>query len=97
MVPPRGTAVLRSRATTAPTPRNCHLQCIAETGTMSWQKASGYNERAKVEAAIGRWKQVVDNAPYSRRDEYPAAEVDMGVHILKRMLELGRPSCVRTF
>jgi hypothetical protein len=25
----------------------------------AWQKASGYNKRAKVEASIGRWKQVI--------------------------------------
>jgi hypothetical protein len=26
---------------------------------MAWQKASDYDRRAKVEPAIGRWKQVI--------------------------------------
>jgi hypothetical protein len=50
---------------------NCrpHLQCIAETSGRTWQKASGYNKRAKVEASIGRWKQVIGDGLRSRIDE----------------------------
>jgi hypothetical protein len=36
-------------AETAPTQRNCHLQVITEHGRMAWQKASGYNRRARAE------------------------------------------------
>jgi transposase len=96
IVPPRCTAVLSDTAATAPTQRDRHLQCIAETGRMSWQKASGYNKRAKVEAAIARWKQVVGDELRSRRDERRVIEVDVAVHVLNRMLELGRPSYIRT-
>src|SRR4051812_44677273 len=49
IVPPRSSAVRRETADTAPTPRDRHLQAIAEHGRMSWQKASGYNWRALVE------------------------------------------------
>src|SRR6202034_1076381 len=66
IVPPRCTAVLSGKAATAPTQRDRHLQCIAETGRMSWQKASGYNKRAKVEAPIARWKQVIGDGLRSR-------------------------------
>src|SRR3954452_24310304 len=59
IVPPRPTAVPSTTADTAPTQRDGHLRCIAETGRMAWQRTSGYNRRAKVEAAIGRWKQVI--------------------------------------
>ncbi len=45
--PPRRTATLSDKEATAPTQRNCHLQCIAETRRRAWQKASGYNKRAK--------------------------------------------------
>jgi hypothetical protein len=37
-----------------PTQRDRHLPCIAESSRMAWQKASGYNKRAKVEASIER-------------------------------------------
>jgi hypothetical protein len=35
------------------------LQCIAERTHIASQKGSDYNKRAKVEAAVGRWKQVI--------------------------------------
>jgi len=95
MVPPRRTAVLNDMAAIAPTQRDCHLQCIAEKGRMAWQKSSGYNRRAKVEAAIGRWKQVIGDGLRSRIDEHRATEVEVAVHVLNRMLDLGRPSYVR--
>ena len=55
IVPPRSNAVPSPTAETEPTPRDRHLQVIAEHGRMGWQKASGYNWRALVEADVGRW------------------------------------------
>jgi len=95
IVPPRSTAVLSEMAATAPSQRDRHLQCIAEKGRTAWQKASGYNRRAKVEAAIGRWKQVIGGGLCSRIDECRVTEVDVAVHVLNRMLTLGRPTYVR--
>jgi hypothetical protein len=62
---------------------------------MAWQKASGYNRRAKVEAVIGRWKQVIGDGLRSRIDERRVTEVKVGVYALNRMLDLGRPNYVR--
>ena len=59
IVPPRSTAVPSETAETEPTRRDRHLQCIAENGRIGWQKVSGYNKRSRVEAAIGRYKQVI--------------------------------------
>ena len=61
-----------------------------------WQKASGYNRRAKVEAAIGRWKQVIGDGLRSRIDEPRSTEVEIGVYALNRMPDLGRPNYVRS-
>jgi len=68
--PPRATAVPSETAETAPTQRDRHLQHveprgspdIAGHGRMAWQRASGYTTRARAEAAIGRFKQVIGNA-----------------------------------
>jgi Transposase DDE domain len=95
IVPPRHTAVLSDMAAIAPTQRDRHLQRIAESSRMAWQKASGYNRRAKVETAIGRWKQLIGDGLRSRIDERRVTEVSVAVHVLNRMLELGRPSYVR--
>ena len=65
IVPPRSTAVPSETAETEPTQRDRHLQCIAEKGRMGWQKASGYNKRSRVEAAIGRYKQVIGDGRLS--------------------------------
>jgi len=50
IVPPRSSAVPSATADSAPTKRDQHLQLIAERGRMGWQRASGYNWRALVEA-----------------------------------------------
>src|SRR3954463_13167345 len=95
IVPPRSTAVPSETAETAPTQRDRHLQCIAEHGRAAWQKASGYTNQARVEATIGRFKQVIGDKLRSRTDQRQATEVDVAVHALNRMLELGRPIAVR--
>src|SRR5438874_7354907 len=95
IVPPRSSAVPSETADTAPTPRDRHLQAIAEHGRMSWQKTAGYNWRALVEADIGRWKRVIGHALRSQTDKRQATEVALAVDVLNRMLALGRPSYVR--
>ena len=95
IVPPRSTAVPSEVAETTPTQRDRHLHTIAEHGRAVWQKASGYTKRARAEAAIGRFKQVIGDGLRSRTDERRATEVAVAVHALNRMLELGRPISVR--
>jgi len=95
IVPPRSTAVPSEAAETAPTQRDRHLRSIAEHGRAAWQKTSGYTKRARAEAAIGRFKQVIGDGLRSRTDRRRATEVDVAVHALNRMLELGRPISVR--
>ena len=46
--------------------------------------------------ATGRFKQVVENGLRARTDERRTTEVDVAVHALNRMSELGRPNHVRT-
>ena len=68
---------------------------IAERGRMAWQKASGYDLRAKVEATIGRYKRVIGDALRSRTDETEATEVALAAAALNRMLGFGRPRYIR--
>ena len=80
---------------TDPTQRDRHLELIAARGRMGWQKATGYNARAKAEAAVSRYKRVIGDALRSRTDDRQASEVAIAVRVLNRMLELGRPKSVR--
>ncbi len=95
IVPPRANAVPSDTAETAPTQRDRHLQHIAEHGRMAWQVASGYTKRARAETGMARFKQVIGDGLRSHTDERRAAEVEVAVHVLNRMLELGRPNSVR--
>jgi hypothetical protein len=95
VVPPRANAVPSEAAETAPTQRDCHLQCIAERGRMGWQRASGYNDRALIEADISRWKRVIGDGLRSQTDGRQVTEVAIAAGVLNRMLELGCPKYVR--
>ncbi len=95
VVPPRSSAVPSDMAETAPTRRDRHILANAERGRMGWQKASGYNQRALVEADIARFKRVIGDGLRSRTDGRRAAEVAIAVGALNRMLDLGRPEYVR--
>ncbi len=95
IAPPRADAVLSDTASTAPTQRDHHIQVIAETGRMAWQRSSGYNQRAKVEGQIGRWKQVLGSALRFHSDRAQATEIAIAA-VLNRMLDLGRPNSVCT-
>ena len=92
IVPPRAGAVVSA---SAPTQRDRHLRMTAERGRMAWQKASGYNLRAKVETSIGRYKRVMGDALRSRTDQTEATEVAIAAAALNRMLAFGRPNYVR--
>ena len=95
IVPPRANAVPSSAAATTPTQRDAHLQCIAERGRMGWQRASGYNSRALVEADVSRWKRVIGDGLRSQTDGRQATEVAIATNVLNRMLALGRPEYIR--
>jgi hypothetical protein len=95
IVPPRSSAGPSATAETAPTRRDEHLRAIAERGRMGWQKVSGYNWRALVEADINRFKRVVGGALCSRTSGRRATEVTIAVSVLNRILELRRPEYVR--
>ena len=95
VVPPRANAVPSAAAEAAPTRRDEHLRCIAERGRMGWQRASGYNWRALVEADVSRWKRVIGDGLRFRTDGRQATEVAIAADVLNRMLDLGRPEYVR--
>jgi hypothetical protein len=95
VVPPRADAVLSATADTEPTQRDRHIQAIAGKGRMAWQRDSGYNERARVEGQLARWKQVIGDGLRFHSDEARATEVAIAAQVLNRRLDLGRPNSVR--
>jgi len=96
IVPPRSSAVPSASAEIAPTARDRHLQTIAECGRMGWQRASGYNWRALVEADVSRWKRVIGDSLRAQTEGRQETEVAIAAEVLNRMLDLGRQEYVRT-
>lgn len=95
IVPPRSPAAPSVAAETAPTQRDRHLRSIAERGRMGWQRASGYDSRALVDADLSRWKRVIGDGLRSQTIARQATEAAIAAHVLNRMLDLGRPEYVR--
>src|SRR5260370_9446008 len=95
MVRPRWTRGPSLSAEANPTQRDRHLQTIAARGRMGWQKAAGYNQRAKAEAAMSRYKRVIGDTLRSQAGPAQEVETRIAVKALNRMLGLGRPESVR--
>lgn len=95
-IPPPKNAILSSNAGQNPTARDCHVAAIAARGRMAWQKASGYNQRSRVETLMGRWKGIIGPKLKARGVENQKTEARIGVRVLNRMTGLGRPSFERT-
>ncbi|WP_454019710.1 IS5 family transposase [Azospirillum sp. Marseille-Q6669] len=92
---PRADAVLSDMAATAPIQRDRHIQAIAVTGRMAWQRDSAYNRRARVEGQIGRWTQVIGDGRRFHTVKAQVTEVAIAAEVLNRMRDLGRPEAVR--
>jgi hypothetical protein len=87
IVPPWAGAVTSAATGSASIQRDRHLQMIADRGHMAWQKPSGCNLRAKVEASIGRYKRAIGGALRSRTDRTEMmTEVAIAAAARNRML-----------
>ena len=110
IVPPRSAAVPSETAETIaqrspggsvreagarPTQPDRHLQHTAAHGRRAWQATSGHTKRARAETGVARFKHVIGDGLRSQTDERQTTEVGVAVHVLNRMLELGRPNSVR--
>lgn len=95
IIPPPKIALLSLDAAQNRTPRDRHIPAIANDGMMAWQKATGYNQRSRVEAQIGRWKSVIGSSLRSRTFENQKTEVAIAAKVLNRMTSFGRPNYTR--
>ena len=75
--------------------RNAHIKMITGHGRMAWQKATGYGQRSRGEAQVGRYKQVIGLNLRSRKMETQTTETRIAVNALNRMNRLGRAAYVR--
>jgi len=95
IIPPHVTAVLSHQGSDNPSQRDKHILLIAARGRLGWQKEACYGRRALVETAMGRYKAIIGPRLRARGFSGQQAEAAVGVAILNRMLEAGRPNSMR--
>jgi len=95
VIPPRAIAVPSDTAANSPTQRDRHIQRIAETGRMGWQRKVKCGRRSKGETAMARDKGILGDRLHARTLPAQQAEAMIGVAALNRLLEAGRPVSVR--
>ena len=95
VIPPRDTTVPSARFEADPSVRDTHLLMIASLGRMGWQEVTGYGRRALVETAMGRYKGIIGARLRARGEAAQRTEAIVGVAVLNRMLDAGRPNSVR--
>ncbi|MEO9780430.1 MAG: IS5 family transposase [Sedimentitalea sp.] len=95
-IPPPKNAILSPNAAHNLMARGRHISEIAAHGRMVWQKTTGYNQRSRGETLMGRWKAVIGPKLKARNFENQKSEAKIGVRVLNRMTELGRPRFERT-
>lgn len=95
IIPPPKNAVFSPNAAQHPTSRDRHIAEIESKGRIAWQKSSGYNQRSRGESLMGRWKTVIGSKLKARTFNNQKTEANIGVRVLNRMTELGRPNFER--
>jgi hypothetical protein len=93
VLPPRSTAVPGSAA--EPTQRDGHLRRIAEKGRLGGQRETDYGKRSTAETAMARYKRILGDHRHARKLPGQQAEAAVGVAVLNRRINAGRPDSVR--
>jgi len=97
VVPPRASAVPSSDGTdgASQSPRDHHIQLMAERGHMGWQRATGYSKRNHAETAVARCKHLVGPKLRARSLPGQQGEAAIAVEVLNRMIRTTKPVTVR--
>ena len=97
VVPPRATAVPSSDKGDggAQSQRDRHIQPMAESGRMGWQKATGYGRRNQTEMAMARYKHLISPKLRARDLLARQGEVAIAAAALNTTIRTAKPVSVR--
>lgn len=95
VIPPRTSAAPSTSDPANQSPRDRHIQFIAEYGRMAWQKATNYGRRSLGETALGRYKHLIGPKLRARTRPGQQGEVALSVQALNRMIRTAKPVSVR--
>jgi len=68
---------------------------MAERGRIGWQRATGYGRRNHGETTMGRYKHLIGPTLRARTLSGQQGEVAIGVSVLNRVIQTGKPVSVR--
>jgi hypothetical protein len=95
IIPPRADAVLSTADPDGQSPRDHHVQLMAERGRMGWQRATGYGKRNHAETTMGLYKHLIGPKLRARIRPAQHGEVALAVQVLNRMIRTAKPVSVR--
>ena len=95
VIPPRSDAVLSTSDPDRQTPRDRHIQVMADRGRIAWQRATGYGKRNHAETAMGRYKHLIGPKLRARTRPGQGGEVALAVQVLNRMIRTTKPVSIR--
>ena len=95
VVPPRADAVLGTADPDQQTPRDRHVQPMAERGRIGWQRATGHGRRNHVETTMDRDKHLIGPKLRARSRPAQLGEVALAIQVLNRMIRTAKPVSVR--
>ncbi len=95
IIPPRADAVLSTADPDQQTPRNRHIQLMAERGRIGWQKATSYGQRNHAETIMNRYEHLIGPKLHARSRPAQHGEVALAVPVLNRMICIAKPISIR--
>jgi len=95
VIPPRSSAVPSTADPDQQSPRDRHIQFMAEHGRMGRQRLTGYGRRSVVEATMARFKGLIGPKLRARHRDAQAGEVALAVQVLNRMIREAKQVIVR--
>ena len=76
-------------------PRDRHIQLLAQRGHIGWQKATGYGRRNLAETTIGRYKHLIGPKLRARNSLGQQGEVAIAVAAINKMIRTAKPVSIR--
>jgi len=95
VVPPRADAVLSTADPDQQSPRDRHVQLMADHGRMGWQRATGCGKRNHAETTMGHYKHLIGPKLHAPTRPGQSGEVALAVQVLNRMIRTAKPVSVR--
>ena len=95
VIPPRADAVLSTTDPDQQSPRDRHIQLLAEQGRIGWQRATEYGLRNQAETAMGRYKHLIGPKLHARSRPAQHGEVTVAVAVLNRMIREAKLISIR--